>query len=34
MAERDVALLMASQVSGVEQVTPGGDRNYNVQEMV
>lgn len=33
-AERDAALLMASQIPGVKQVTLGGDKNYDTQEMV
>jgi transposase len=33
-AERDAALLMASQISGVKQVTLGGDKNYDTQELV
>jgi transposase len=33
-AERDAALLMASQISGVKQVTLGGDKNYDTQEWV
>jgi transposase len=33
-AERDGALLMASQISGVKQVTLGGDKNYDTQELV
>ena len=33
-AERDAALLMASQISGVQQVTLGGDKNYDTQELV
>src|ERR1700687_6208773 len=33
-AERDAALLLASQISGVEQVTLGGDKNYDTQELV
>jgi transposase len=33
-AERDAAVLMASQISGVKQVTLGGDRNYDTQELV
>jgi transposase len=33
-AERDAALLMASQIPGVQQVTLGGDKNYDTQEMV
>jgi Transposase DDE domain len=32
-AERDAALLMASQISGVKQVTLG-DKNYDTQELV
>jgi transposase len=33
-AERDAALLMASQIAGVKQVTLGGDKNYDTQELV
>jgi transposase len=33
-AERDAALLMASQIEGVKQVTLGGDKNYDTQELV
>ena len=33
-AERDAAVLMASQISGVKQVTLGGDKNYDTQELV
>jgi len=33
-AERDAALLLASQISGVKQVTLGGDKNYDTQELV
>src|ERR1700674_2280776 len=33
-AERDAALLMASQISGMKQVTLGGDKNYDTQELV
>jgi len=33
-AERDAALLMASQMEGVKQVTLGGDKNYDTQELV
>jgi transposase len=33
-AERDAALLMASQIPGVKPVTLGGDKNYDTQEMV
>ena len=33
-AEREAALLMASQISGVKQVTLGGDKNYDTQEWV
>lgn len=33
-AERDAAFLMASQISGVKQVTLGGDKNYDTQELV
>jgi transposase len=33
-AERDAALLMASQIPGVQPVTLGGDKNYDTQEMV
>jgi transposase len=33
-AERDAALLMASQIPGVKQVTLGGDKNYDTQELV
>ena len=28
------ALLLASQISGVKQVTLGGDKNYDTQELV
>ena len=33
-AERDAAVLMASQIAGVKQVTLGGDKNYDTQELV
>ena len=33
-AERDAALLMASQIPGVKPVTLGGDKNYDTQELV
>jgi IS5 family transposase len=33
-AERDAALLMASRIAGEKQVTLGGDKNYDTQEMV
>jgi Transposase DDE domain len=33
-AERDVAFLMASQISGVKQVTLAGDKNYDTRELV
>ena len=33
-AERDAALLMASQIAGVKQVTLGADKNYDTQELV
>jgi transposase len=33
-AERDAALLLASQIPGVKPVTLGGDKNYDTQEMV
>jgi transposase len=33
-AERDAAVLMASQISGMKQVTLGGDKNYDTQELV
>jgi transposase len=33
-AERDAAVLMASQIAGVQQVTLGGDKNYDTQELV
>jgi transposase/IS5 family transposase len=33
-AERDAAVLMASQISGVKQVTLGGDKNYDTEELV
>jgi transposase len=33
-AERDAAVLMASQISGVKQVTLGGDKNYDTQELM
>ena len=33
-AERDAAVLMASQISGVKQVTLGADKNYDTQELV
>src|SRR5450631_1700157 len=33
-AERDAALLMASQIPGGKQVTLGGDKNYDTQELV
>ncbi len=33
-AERDAALLMASQIRGVKSVTLGGDKNYDTQELV
>ena len=33
-AERDAAVLMASQILGVKQVTLGGDKNYDTQELV
>ena len=33
-AERDAAVLMASQIAGVKQVTLGADKNYDTQELV
>jgi transposase len=33
-AEREAAVLMASQIAGVKQVTLGGDKNYDTQEWV
>ena len=33
-AERDAALLMASQIPGCAPVTLGGDKNYDTQELV
>ena len=33
-AERDAALLLASQIPGVKPVTLGGDKNYDTQELV
>ncbi len=33
-AERDAALLMASQIPGGKTVTMGGDKNYDTQELV
>jgi transposase len=33
-AERDAAVLMASQIAGVKQVTLGGDKNYDTRELV
>jgi transposase len=33
-AERDAALLMASQISSRKQVTLGGDKNYDTHELV
>jgi transposase len=33
-AERDAAFLMASQITGVKQVTLGADKNYDTQELV
>jgi len=33
-AERDAAFLMASQISGVQQVTLGTDKNYDTRELV
>jgi transposase len=33
-AERDAALLLASQIPGGKRVTLGGDKNYDTQEMV
>jgi hypothetical protein len=33
-AERDAALLLVSQISGVKQVTLGGYKNYDTQELV
>ena len=33
-AERDAALLMASQISGVKAITLGGDKNYDTRELV
>jgi transposase len=33
-AERDAALLMASQIPGVKAVTLGADKNYDTQELV
>jgi transposase len=33
-AERDAAWRMASRIAGVKQVTLGGDKNYDTQEMV
>lgn len=33
-AERDAAVLMASKIAGVKQVTLGGDKNYDTQELV
>jgi transposase len=33
-AERDAAVLMASQIAGVKQVTLGGDKNYDTEELV
>ena len=33
-AERDAALLMVSQISGMKPVTLGGDKNYDTHELV
>jgi IS5 family transposase len=33
-AERDAAWRMASRIAGVKQVTLGGDKNYDTQELV